>query len=195
MINTTHLNGLSDPELIARVVAAADEAAFEVLYDRHRCRAFGLALRVTGTRTAAEEVTQEVFLGLWRRAQLFDPARGTLAAWLMTAVRHRAIDAVRKGAARGPTLEWHEALPGSEGPDAAHEQTVAAEESRRARALLDRLPAEQREVVELAYFGGFAQTEIAERLGAPLGTVKSRSRLALEKLREAVTADGVLARV
>lgn len=194
MTNPAQLNGLRDDELIARV-AAFDEAAFEVLYDRHRCRAFGLALRVTGTRTAAEEVTQEAFLSLWRGARRFDPARGTLAAWLMTAVRHRAIDAVRKGAVRGPTLEWRDVIPEREGRDATHELIVAAEESRRARTLLDRLPADQREVVELAYFGGLAQTEIAQRVGVPVGTVKGRSRLALEKLRDAVAADGVLARV
>lgn len=187
------LNGLSDYELIERV-AAKDEAAFEALYDRHRSQAFGLALRVTGARPAAEEVAQDAFLSVWRSADRYHPERGSVSSWLLSIVRNRGIDALRRNqhAARNVELGAVLAAP-LRSRECTDELALAREEAREARSLLDHLPSGQRQVVELAYFAGMTQTEIAARIGVPLGTVKGRSRLALEKLRDAVAGEATLA--
>jgi RNA polymerase sigma-70 factor, ECF subfamily len=177
------LEALADEELIARA-REGDEAAFALIYERHGLAAFSLAYRIVGRRGAAETVVQEAFLSLWRHAQRYDPARAGLRAFLLGIVRHRAIDALRRSAV-------HESRrAGDEGAAErlAAEQRTDAEVMRRdgaahvRRALAD-LPADQQRVIELAYFGGFTQSEIASMLGAPLGTVKGRMRLGLEKLR------------
>jgi len=189
---TAPLTGSEDTALMARV-AKGDARAFEALYDRYRSRAFGLAMRLTRQPTLAEEVTQDAFLNLWRNAGRYDLARGSLSSWLLALVRHRAIDALRSGARRQGDVELEGAAERLEDSERTDEEVARREESRSARRLLQDLPTDQREVIELAYFGGMTQGEIAAKVGVPLGTVKGRSRLALEKLRMSVVKESALA--
>jgi RNA polymerase sigma-70 factor (ECF subfamily) len=191
-MTNSQLTGLDDPALVARV-ADGDAHAFEALYDRYRSRAFGLAVRLTRRRSIAEEVTQDAFVNLWRNAGSYDPARGNLGSWLLTFVRHRAIDSLRSGRRRERDVELEGVAERLEAPGRTDEEVSRREESLGARRLLEKLPADQREVIELAYFGGLSQSEIATKVGIPLGTVKGRSRLALERLRRSVATDSVLA--
>ena len=186
----SRLTHLDDAALVARV-ADGDVRAFEALYDSYRSQAFGLALRLTRRPGTAEEVTQDAFLTLWRKAGQFDAERGSLSTWLMTFVRHRAIDALRSGARRERSVELEAAAERLEAPARTHEEVARREESLAARRLVKELPSDQREVIELAYFGGLSQGEIAAEVGIPLGTVKGRSRLALEKLRRSITDAGL----
>lgn len=190
-MNESRLADIDDATLLARV-ADGDVPAFEALYDRYRGRAFGLALRLTHHPAAAEEVTQDAFLSLWRKARQYDSARGSLGAWLLTFVRHRAIDTLRSGARRERNVDLDGVIERIEAPEHTHDQVALLEESQTARRLVKELPSDQREVIELAYFRGLTQGEIAAEVGVPLGTVKGRSRLALEKLRRALTVDGAL---
>lgn len=185
------LAALDDTTLVTRV-ADGDARAFEALYDRYRAPAFGLALRLTGRAGIAEEVTQDAFLNLWRRASRYDPSRGSLGTWLLTFVRHRAIDALRSGARRERNVDLGSVAEHLEAPQRTDDQVARHEDSCTARRLMGELPSAQREVIELAYFGGLTQGEIAAEVGVPLGTVKGRSRLALEKLRRSVTTDSAL---
>ena len=189
---SAQLTHLEDGALVARV-AEGDVRAFETLYDRYRAQAFGLAVRLTGRRGTAEEVTQDAFLTLWRKASHYDPRRGNVGPWLLTFVRHRAIDSLRSGARRERIVELESAAERLEAPDRTDDVVAAREQSRDAQLLVKELPAEQREVIELAYFGGMTQGEIAAKVGIPIGTVKGRSRLALEKLRRSVTTESSLA--
>ena len=191
-MTNAQLTDLDDGALVARV-AAGDMRAFETLYDRYRAQAFGLAVRLTHRRGTAEEVTQDAFLTLWRKASHYDPRRGRVGPWLLTFVRHRAIDSLRSGARRERTVELESAAERLEAPDRTDDVVAAREQSRDAHRLVKELPAEQREVIELAYFGGMTQGEIAAKVGIPIGTVKGRSRLALEKLRRSVTTESPLA--
>jgi RNA polymerase sigma-70 factor (ECF subfamily) len=174
----------TDEELMGRV-AEGDIRAFEALYDRHHVRAYSLARRVAGAGGGAEEATQDAFLALWRSASRFDPERGRMAPWLFAFVRHRSIDALRAAKARPTHHDLPYAAERLEAPERTEEQVLSMEESARARRLVAELPHEQREVIDLAYFAGYSQTEIAARVGVPLGTVKGRARLALDKLRDA----------
>jgi RNA polymerase sigma-70 factor, ECF subfamily len=184
----------ADGDLI-RWIAEGDVGAFEVIYDRYRAQAFGLALKVTRRRGVAEEVTQDAFLNLWRGAHRFDPSRGRLETWLLSVVRYRALDALRRGARHERNAWLDDSLVERlESRERTDERVQDREQAGHARRLIDELPADQREVIELAYFGGFTQSEIATKMGVPIGTVKGRSRLALEKLRAAVTGDSLLAR-
>jgi RNA polymerase sigma-70 factor (ECF subfamily) len=181
-----------DDATLLRQVADGDSRAFEALYDRYRARAFGLAMRLTGHRGIAEEVTQDVFVKLWHGAAAnYDPARGSLASWLLTFVRHRAIDMLRSGRRHDRNVDLDGALR-LEAPERTDEQVEVRDESRHARELVQTLPSEQREVIELAYFAGLTQGEIAAKVGIPLGTVKGRSRLALAKLRRSADAHGAM---
>jgi RNA polymerase sigma-70 factor (ECF subfamily) len=177
------LQRLADEELMA-LVSDQDPAAFGVIYDRHSTAAFSLAYRMVGKRNAAEDVVQDAFLSLWRTAGRYDAARGSVRTWVLGIVHNRAIDAMRRATVHDSRRASDEGL---EERFAAPERTDA-EAARRAeaadvRAALSELPADQLKVVELAYFGGFTHSEIAEMLDTPLGTVKGRMRLALEKLR------------
>ncbi len=172
---------ISDGELLARV-AARDDAALGMLYDRYSRLAMGLAYRVLGDRGQAEDVVQEAFLSVWRRAASFDAQRGSARGWLTTIVHNAAIDR-RRGRFRHQQDEvdiddhaWR--LTGDDVWDDVS-RTLDREQVRRALA---EIPAEQRHTLELAYFGGLTQAEIAERTGEPLGTVKSRARLGLRRL-------------
>jgi RNA polymerase sigma-70 factor, ECF subfamily len=167
-------------------VESRDADALAALYDRHGGRLLGLAQRILGAGGEAEEVVQEVFLFAWRSAGSFDPSRGNVLTWLMIVTRSRAIDRLRarKPAAR-PEIRSLEEV--TEAPPAA-DDVEAASASRQwegiCRAAVSSLPDDQRRALELAYFEGLTHQEIAERTGSPLGTVKTRVRLGLMKLRE-----------
>jgi len=176
---------LSDEELVRRA-ARIDPAAFTELYDRHRVMAFSLARRMLGA-ARAEDAVQEAFLSFWRAMSDYDPGRGAVRPWLMGIVRHRTIDELRRldvhqrRRAEAEGLEERFAAP-----DSTDGEALSTEQSTTVRAALAALPEDQRHVLELAYFSGLTQTEIAQRLDLPLGTVKGRTRLALGKLRSSI---------
>ena len=173
-------------ELIGRMVQG-DRSGLEGLYDRYAQLLFNLVIRVVRNRSDAEEVMQEVFLQAWRSASRYDPSRGSPEAWLIMMARSRAIDAVR-AARRTPDRPETEPPPEIAGamPDVAG----ALEAKALVTAALGDLTAAQREVLELAFYEGLSQTEIATRTGAPLGTVKTRTRMALERLRQTFAMKG-----
>ena len=165
---------------------AGDTKALEELYDRHTPMLYAVVLRIVGRAADAEEVLQDCWVQAWRRAATWDPARGAVAAWLLTLARSRAIDRIRSVAAR---QRAETAAPPPDPPTAADEPAVSAvqrQSRERMSAALEALTPQQREVIELAYFAGLSQTEIAARVGAPLGTVKSWTRQGLMRLREVV---------
>ena len=175
-------------------VARGDTRAFEAIYDRQHRHAYGLARRIMGPADGAEEATQEAFISLWRGAASFDPERASLRTWLLTLVRNRSIDALRRRGAR-PAYDQgvsQDVVEKIEAPERTEEQVLATQENDRARRCLAELPPEQREVIGLAYFAGYTQTEIAAKVGIPLGTVKGRARLGLHKLRDAVERESAL---
>ena len=155
-----------------------------VLYARCAGRAWAVALRILNSRADAEEVLQETFLEVWRRAREFDPSRGGVETWVTTIARTRAIDRKRAMGTVARIAEdvAHQPPPVSAAPEDPSDAAVKGQEQARVAAAMRELPPEQRTVVELAYFEGLSQREIAERTGDPLGTVKTRARLALEKL-------------
>ena len=177
----------------ALVAALADDevTALEQLYDRYSALVFSIALRVLHDHTLAEDVTQEVFLRLWRQPASFDPERGRFISWISSVARNRALDELRKlTRRRGAEDQTEEAvldLPGDARGEDPQEEAILAEERVRVRAAMAELPPAQRQVIELAYFSGLTQVEIAERTGDPLGTIKTRIRLGMRKLREALT--------
>ena len=190
-MNVTQLLGAAETEeeLMGRV-AEGDVRAFEAVYDRYSRQAYSLARRITGGAGGAEEATQDAFLSLWRGASSFDPQRATLATWLLALVRYRSIDWVRRATPRALLQDLTEgAAERIEAPERTEEQVLASEEHNRALRLVAELPPEQREVIDLAYFGGLSHTEIAARVGIPLGTVKGRVRLGLLKLRHAAECE------
>jgi RNA polymerase sigma-70 factor (ECF subfamily) len=174
---------LADEDLM-QLVRRGDSAAFEVIYERHATAAFSLAYRVVGTRNAAEDVVQEAFLSLWRSGARYDRARGSVRTWVLGIVHNRAIDALRRSL---PHDRRRASDEGIEERFEARERTDAEaarnDEAREVQAALRTLPDEQCRVIELAYFGGFSHSEIAEMLETPIGTVKGRMRLGLEKMR------------
>lgn len=172
-------------------IAKGDQAALGRVYDRYHRLVFSLALRVLNDRTVAEEVSQDVFLRLWHRAQDFDPARGDLIGWLVTVTRNRAIDQLRSRQQRESSA-W---TPMPEAPDTAAWLATAPavaglESAERVGKALASLPDQQRQIIELAYFEGYSQSEIAGRLSLPLGTVKTWTRGALATLRQAMAESG-----
>ena len=170
----------SDVELVARC-ARGDDRALGLLYDRHGGPAFGLAVRILRDAALAEDAVQEAFMGVWRDAARFDRSRASASTWILSLVHHKAVDLVRRERARpaDPT----ESVPDRAAPGDVVDDVDRAFERERIDVALERLPAAQREVLELAYFGGFSQSELAERLGEPIGTVKSRTHTALGRLR------------
>jgi RNA polymerase sigma-70 factor (ECF subfamily) len=173
--------GVSDAVLLA-AVARGDREAFAALYHRHGAVLLGLLCRILRSRTEAEDVLQDVFLQVWRRARDFDEVRGRGFVWLTTLARSRALDRLDRIASRQRTAAAASDAEGEPAPDPA-ELADAAEDTRRLARALAELPAVQRHVLLLAYFEGLTQSEIAERLRQPLGTVKSHVRLGLGKLR------------
>lgn len=175
----------TDEALVERV-AAGDQAAMADLYDRFQALTYGLAVRLTGDPATAQDVVQETFLGIWRTSSKFASDRATARTWILAICHHRAVDALRR---RRPASDLPD--PEVSAPAALVEPDVWPEVSRRldagtVRRAIDELPEAQREVIELAYFGGLTQHEIAARTDAPLGTVKGRARLALAGLRRAL---------
>jgi RNA polymerase sigma-70 factor, ECF subfamily len=178
----------ADREALARV-AAGDLAALEMLYDRYRIMAYSIALRLTADASLAEDVVQEAFLGAWRNAGRFDGSRGSVRTWVLAIVHHRAVDVIRRRRAMSALPELDGASPLVTLPDVWPE--VAGRLDRAAvLTALAALSDVQRETIELAYFGGLTQQEIAERTNTPLGTVKSRVRLGLLALRRALAGEG-----
>ncbi|MFQ5553436.1 MAG: sigma-70 family RNA polymerase sigma factor [Thermoplasmata archaeon] len=178
------MESLSDRALIERLVRK-DEHALGVLYDRYTRLLYPLAFRILATPPDAEEVIQDVFLQVWHQAARYDPARGPVEAWLVTLVRSRAIDRLRSQAAsRGWRREEARPSPPQPPSGTTEVEMVAAERARAVREAMAALPLLQRIAVELSYFEGLSHTEIGERLEQPVGTVKTRIRLAMLSLRE-----------
>jgi RNA polymerase sigma-70 factor, ECF subfamily len=175
---------LADEELMPWI-AKKDPEAFEVFYDRHGGVSFSLAYRILGDRTAAEDCIQEAFISIWRSGARFDRARGSVRSWTLSIVRNRAIDALRSKAGKAPKLTFDDdaILESREAEERTDEEAMRHETAVEVRGALSQLPGEQSKVIELAYFGGFSQSEIAGMLNIPLGTVKGRMRLGLEKIR------------
>jgi len=169
-------------------LVARDATALSDLYDQFGSYVFGLAARVIGDRHAAEDVTQEVFLSLWERPEAFEPARGRLRTFLGTLAHRRAVDVVRREEARRRRAA-REAATAIPIPDVG-ELAMAIVTAEQVRAEVERLPREQREAIELAYFGGRTYRQVAEELGIPEGTAKSRMRLGLSRIAQALEAQG-----
>jgi RNA polymerase sigma-70 factor, ECF subfamily len=183
-IRASRAERLADEELMP-LIGEKDVDAFEVFYDRHGGVAYSLAYRIVGERGAAEDVTQEAFISIWRSGARYDPTRGSVRSWTLQVVRNRAIDALRSRAGRAAKLDFDddsilEHRPSEELTDS---EALRRETAQEVRGALDELPGEQSKVIQLAYFGGFSHSEIASMLGVPLGTVKGRMRLGLEKIR------------
>jgi RNA polymerase sigma-70 factor, ECF subfamily len=175
---------LRDDELLV-LVSRGDEAALGAVYDRYGGLVYTIALRVTGDRQTAEEVTQDVFQGVWQTAGSYQAGRGACAAWLVGIARHRAIDAIRSKRERARTREQtYDRGTFAETAGAPDPEVTDFDLREAVRAALDSLPVAQRQAVELAFYGGFTRVEIAERLGEPIGTIKTRLRLGLMKLRD-----------
>ena len=177
---------LADEDLMD-LVGEGEARAFEVIFDRHSGPAFSLAYRMCGRRAMAEDVVQEAFLSLWRSGARYDRRRGSVRTWVLGVVHNRAIDAFRRGVVRESRNVSDEGLaeqlPATERTEV---EVARRDEASHVRGVLGELPAEQRQVIELAYFGGFTHTEIADMLALPAGTVKGRMRLGLTKMRIAL---------
>jgi RNA polymerase sigma-70 factor, ECF subfamily len=181
------LRNLADEEMM-QLVQAGDPRAFELLYDRHGGAAFSLAYRMVGNRTSAEDVTQEAFLSIWRSRLRYDQARGSVRTWVLGIVHNRAIDALRRSVAHDRRRETMDGVEERfESRDRTDVEAARREDARSVRSALATLPEDQRRTIELAYFGGFSHSQIAELLDEPVGTVKGRMRLGLEKLRRQLT--------
>ena len=166
-------------------VAQGDAEALAVLYDGTSGLVYSLALRILGDAADAEEVTLDVYTQVWKSGKAFDIRRGNAIAWLTMLARSRAIDRLRSGAHRKQREELFAGLPEIAASSASPEQaSVWSEQRRQVRAALEELPPEQRELIELAFFSGFSHSELAARMGQPLGTVKTRIRVGMMKLRE-----------
>jgi RNA polymerase sigma-70 factor, ECF subfamily len=177
------IRNLADEEAM-QLVGDGNPRAFELIYDRHGGAAFSLAYRMVGNRVAAEDIIQEAFLSIWRSRMRYDRSRGSVRSWVLGIVHNRAIDALRRGAShdrRQETLDGVEER--HEAPERTDVEAARREEARSVQTALETLPDDQRRTIELAYFGGFTHSQIAELLDQPIGTVKGRMRLGLDKLR------------
>ncbi|MGH2874977.1 MAG: RNA polymerase sigma factor [Solirubrobacteraceae bacterium] len=181
------LRTLADEDLIRLVVSDDGAQAFEVIFDRHASAAFSLAYRMCGRRGTAEDIVQEAFLSLWRSGARYDPTRGSVRSWVLGVVHNRAIDLFRRETVRTDRdisdEGFAERIKSGEDTETEVQRRQAAGQVRDA---LHGLPADQRRVIELAYFGGFTHSQIAEMLNLPAGTVKGRMRLGLTKMRAAL---------
>ena len=177
------LRSLADEDVM-QLVRRGDARAFEVIYERHSAAAFSLAYRMMGTRAGAEDVTQDAFLSLWRSGARYDRARGSVRTWVLGIVHHRAIDALRRATVHDKRRASDEGVEERfEARERTDVEAARREEAGTVRGALSSLPADQSQVIELAYFGGFTHTEIADMLEAPVGTVKGRMRLGLKKMK------------
>jgi RNA polymerase sigma-70 factor (ECF subfamily) len=183
----------SDEELISAICHGA-EWALETLYDRYHRYAYTLAYRILHEATGAEDIVQEVFLSVWRKAASYQKHHGSVFSWLQAIVHHRAIDRVRSAAHRD--YQWTPLqVEGEQDPAGDQcevwEQAWHHEQGELIRHVLEQLPLEQRQVIELAYFGGYTHAEIAEKVNIPLGTVKGRMRLGLQKMKHLLSEYGL----
>jgi RNA polymerase sigma factor (sigma-70 family) len=179
---------LSDEALVA-LAARSEQSALAELYDRFGRPAYGLALRILRDESLAEDAVQEAFLALWRTAARFVPERGKASTWILTLVHRRAVDIVRREERR--LADALEQAPEQESREAVDEEAWLRLQRERVQDALRKLPDQQREAIELAYYGGFTQSELAERLGQPLGTIKSRMFGGLARLRELLGEPGM----
>jgi RNA polymerase sigma-70 factor (ECF subfamily) len=180
---------LSDEALVA-LAARSEQSALAELYDRFGRPAYGLALRILRDESLAEDAVQDAFLAVWRTAPRFLPERGKASTWILTLVHRRAVDLVRREERRRTDALDPEAEPGDRSPPVDEEAWLRLQRER-VQSALRQLPDQQREAIELAYYGGFTQSELAERLGQPLGTIKSRMFLGLGRLRELLGDPGL----
>lgn len=184
-----------DDEALMRLIAHTRAEALSVLYDRYGRLVYSLAFRTLGDAAAAEEVTQDVFLRVWEKARSYQAEQAKVSTWLISIARHRAIDLLRQRGARpeGYSIAWDDvsqnAMPRTawRNPEEIGGQAIQAQRVREAVATL---PTEQRQALALAFFQGYSHSEIAERLHEPLGTVKTRIRMAMQKLRHLLAEDG-----
>jgi RNA polymerase sigma factor (sigma-70 family) len=184
---TRELAHLSDEALVL-LAARSQQGALAELYDRYGRPAYGLALRILRDEALAEDAVQDAFLAIWRTASRFVPERGKASTWILTLVHRRAVDLVRREERRrADTLENAPEPSGG----AVDEEAWLRLQRERVQDALRRLPDQQREAIELAYYGGFTQAELAERLGQPLGTIKSRMFMGLARLRELLGEPGL----
>jgi RNA polymerase sigma factor (sigma-70 family) len=179
---------LSDEALVA-LAARSEQSALAERYDRYGRPAYGLAVRVLRDEALAEDAVQEAFLALWRTAARFVPERGKASTWILTLVHRRAVDLVRREERR--RADPLESVAEPAGGAAADEEAWLRLQRERVQGALQQLPDQQREALELAYYGGFTQSELAERLGQPLGTIKSRMFMGLSRLRELLGDPGM----
>ncbi len=185
-LRSPDFGGLADEELM-ELVDAGEMRAFEVIFDRHAGAGYSLAYRMCGRRALAEDIVQEAFLSLWRSGSGYDRARGSVRSWVLSAVHNRAIDALRRtGAKAGRDVSDEGIAERLQAPETTDAEVERRDEARRVRSALVELPADQRQVIELAYFGGLTHSQIAEVLELPAGTVKGRMRLGLTKMRSAL---------
>jgi RNA polymerase sigma-70 factor (ECF subfamily) len=186
------LRELADEDLMA-LVRHGEARAFEVIYDRHCGVAFSLAYRMCGTRTAAEDVVQESFLSLWRSGARYDRTRGSVRTWVLGIVHNRAIDSLRRSINHDRRRASDEGIEERfEAPEHTDVEVARRDDAREIRAALDELPEDQSRVIELAFYGGYTHTEIAAMLEAPVGTIKGRMRLGMEKMRRTLEGAGVV---
>ena len=185
-LRATDMRSLADEELM-ELVDQGEVRAFEVIFDRHAGAGYSLALRMCGRKALAEDIVQEAFLSLWRSGTSYDRARGSVRSWVLSAVHNRAVDALRRaGAKTGRDIHDEAVAERLPAPEATDVEVERRDEARRIRTALDELPGDQRQVIELAYFGGLSHSQIAEMLDLPPGTVKGRMRLGLTKMRYAL---------
>jgi RNA polymerase sigma-70 factor, ECF subfamily len=186
---TDDIRHLADEEVM-QLVQQGDPRAFELLYDRHGGAAFSLAYRMTGNRSSAEDVAQEAFLSIWRSRLRYQPERGSVRTWVLGIVHNRAIDGLRRSMVHDRRRASAEGIEErEEAPERTEVEVARREEARHVQGALDTLPEDQRRTIELAYFGGFSQSQIADMLDTPIGTVKGRMRLGLEKLRQQLSGE------
>jgi len=184
--------GAADDALLAGFGMGDAEAA-TAFVRRHQARVFGLARSIVGDPALAEDVAQEAFLSIWRSGGRYDRARGSVRTWVLGIVHNRAIDALRRSVVHERRRASDEGIEERfEARERTEVEAARREEAETIRGMLDTLPEEQSRVIELAYFGGFTHSEIAEMLGAPIGTVKGRMRLGLEKLRGQLAPQGAM---
>jgi RNA polymerase sigma-70 factor (ECF subfamily) len=179
----TDVSLLADEDLM-QLMRQGDARAFAMIYERHSTAAFSLAYRMVGRRGTAEDVVQEAFLSLWRSGARYDHTRGSVRTWVLGIVHHRAIDALRRSMIHDKRRASDEGIAERfEAKERTDVQAARREDAAEVRSALATLPEEQSKAIELAYFGGFSHSEIAVMLEMPIGTVKGRIRLGLEKLR------------
>jgi RNA polymerase sigma-70 factor, ECF subfamily len=182
---------LADEDLMA-LVEGGDSGAFAGLYDRHGRAAYSLAYRMAGERQAAEDLVQDAFLDVWRAARSYKAERGSVRTWVLSIVHNRGIDQLRSAASRRRIQDRVEATSSLSQSSEAFSEAWRNSQRFQVREALKDLPAEQLQVLELAYFSGYTHTEIADLLGLPLGTVKGRMRLGLKKIRAYFDARGMV---